>query len=109
MKKKFGKYREVLTYMRVVSGVWRRSETYAGKLCENAVQASANDLLRYSMFNVERNGFPIIAHVHDEACSEILTGSRTLEEYNYLMAQHEPWADGLPMGSDGWVGRRFKK
>ncbi|MCP4127742.1 MAG: hypothetical protein GY753_11845 [Gammaproteobacteria bacterium] len=108
-KKKFGRLRDTLHYMRVVEGVWRLSETYGGKLCENAVQASSNDLLRYSMFNVERHGFPIVMHVHDEAGSEILTGSRTLEEYNYLMAQHEPWAEGMPLGSDGWIGRRFKK
>jgi DNA polymerase len=109
IKKKFGRNRDTLMYWRVVSGVWVLSETYGGKIFENAVQASSNDLLRYSMFTVENHGFPIVMHVHDEAGSEILTGSRTLEEYNYLMAMHDHWAEGMPMGSDGWHGRRFKK
>ena len=108
-KKKFGRLRDTLVYMRVVGGQWRETETYGGKLCENAVQASANDQLRYSMFNVEANGFPIVMHVHDEAGAEIITGSRALEEYNHLMAQHEPWAAGLPMSSSGWQGRRGRK
>lgn len=108
-RKKFGQPRLVLTFLRTVEGAWVRTETYGGKLCENAVQASSNDLLRYSMFNVEANGFPIVIHVHDEAGAEILRGSRTLEEYNYLMAMAPSWADGLPMGADGWIGRRFKK
>ncbi len=109
LKEKFGRKTETLHYWRTVEGQWKFSNTYGGKLCENATQASANDLLRYSMFNVEAHGFPIIMHVHDEAGSEIIKGSRALEEYNHIMAQHEPWAEGIPMGSDGWVGRRFKK
>ncbi|MCP4451592.1 MAG: hypothetical protein GY809_09040, partial [Planctomycetes bacterium] len=108
-KKKFGKLKDTLVFWRVVEGAWRLSETYGGKLCENAVQASANDLLRYSMFNVEASGFPIVIHVHDEAGAEVLAGSRTLEEYIYFISQTEPWAEGLPMNADGWHGRRFRK
>ncbi len=108
-KKKFGKMKSTLVFWRVVEGRWMLSETYGGKLCENAVQASANDLLRFSMFNVESRGFPIVMHIHDEAGSEILTGSRTLEEYNFYMAQTEAWAAGIPMGSDGYHGRRLRK
>lgn len=98
-----------LTYMRTVDGKWGRAETYGGKLCENADQAVSNDLLRHAMFNVEAAGYPIVMHVHDEIVAEVDEGFGSVEELNACMVDAPAWAAGLPMGAEGWRGKRYRK
>ncbi len=40
-------------------------ETYGGKLVENIVQATARDLLAFSMKNLSDAGYHAVFHVHD--------------------------------------------
>lgn len=108
-RKKFGKFVNTITYMRVNEGQWRRVDTYGGKLCENADQAASNCLLRHAMFKSEEAGYPIVMHVHDEPVAEVPEGSGDLDFYNSLIIQTPDWALGLPMASEGWRGRRYRK
>jgi DNA polymerase len=109
MKKKFDAAAPTITFMRTVESRWLSSSTYGGKLCENAVQAVANDLLRHGMFTVEAAGYPVVMHVHDEVVTEVAQDFGSQEELDTLMAQTPAWADGLPVAAEGWRGRRYRK
>lgn len=91
---------------------WCRIETYGGKLTENAVQATARDCLAVAIERVTAAGLPVIFHIHDEVVIETLpfgTPEEMLKRVTDLMAAPIPWAPGLPLAADGWVGRYFKK
>lgn len=91
---------------------WKRIETYGGKLVENCVQAIARDCLAYAIDNLEAAGLPVIFHVHDEVVIDVAPWAdddTMLKTVCDIMRQPAPWADGLPLNAEGWVGRYFKK
>ena len=76
-------------------------ETFGGKLAENATQAIARDILAHALLTLEKNGYPVIFHVHDEAVIEMPNGQGSLEEACRLMAIAPDWAENLPLRADG--------
>lgn len=89
---------------------WSRLETYGGKLTENVVQALARDIQVHGMLNVERAGYPLILHAHDESVSEVRQGFGSLEEYERLLSTLPTWAAGWPIRAvGGWRGRNYRK
>lgn len=91
---------------------WKQIETYGGKLTENCVQAIARDCLAEAVEHLEAAGFPIVFHVHDEVVIDItpFADDKTmLQQVKDIMTRPIPWATGLPLGADGWVGTFFKK
>lgn len=91
---------------------WARVETYGGKLVENVVQAIARDCLAQAIEHLEAEGFPVVFHVHDEVVIDIapFADEKTmLNRVIQIMSTPIPWAPGLPLGADGWVGLFFKK
>ena len=76
-------------------------ETFGGKLAENATQAIARDILAHALLTLEKNGYPVIFHVHDEAVIEMPNGQGSLEEACRLMAIAPDWAEDLPLRADG--------
>mgnify|MGYP002672680000 FL=1 len=91
---------------------WQRVETYGGKLTENIVQAIARDALALAIEHLEAAGLPVVFHIHDECvidCPAFGTPDEMLDRVTNLMTQPIPWAQGLPLNADGWVGTFFKK
>ena len=91
---------------------WKPIETYGGKLTENCVQAIARDCLAEAIEHLEAAGFPIVFHVHDEVVIDMkpFADDKTmLAKVKDIMTTPIPWAQGLPLGADGWVGQFFKK
>ena len=84
-------------------------ETFGGKLAENATQAIARDILAHALLTLEKNGYPVIFHVHDEAVIEMPIGQGSLEEACRLMAIAPDWAKELPLRADGYECAYYRK
>ena len=105
---KFG--REGLTYEGILENKkWGRIETYGPKLVENIVQGTARDLLAEAMLRVERKGYPIVMHCHDEIIAEVPEGNGSVEEMCEVMAVRPSWAEGLPLRADGYECPFYQK
>lgn len=100
-----------LSYMGMnqTSKKWQRIETYGGKLVENSVQAIARDCLAQAIENLETAGIPVVFHIHDEVVIDCTPDTASLDDVIRIMSKPIPWASGLPLGADGWVGTFFKK
>lgn len=99
-----------ITYMGVgASKKWERLETFGGKLVENIVQAIARDLLASAMMNVANAGYDIVFHVHDEIIAEAPDGQGSVDEMCKLMSINPSWADGIPLGADGYICEYYRK
>jgi len=100
-----------LTYMGVGQNrQYCRQKSYGGKLVENITQATARDCLAEAIERLERAGYPVVFHVHDEVVLEVRDGSAAdLERVVEIMRQTPAWAEGLPLNADGWVNEFFKK
>ena len=84
-------------------------ETFGGKLAENATQAIARDILAHALLTLEKNGYPVVFHVHDEAVIEMPIGQGSLEEACKLMAITPDWAKDLPLRADGYECVYYRK
>jgi DNA polymerase len=89
---------------------WGRIKTYGGKICENATQAFARDILAYNMPAVEKAGYEIVLSVHDE----LLTETPDSPEFNadklgQMMATAPDWAAGIPLAAAGFETYRYRK
>lgn len=108
----WGQEKTSLTYKTVgLSRKFERTSTYGGKLAENITQAVARDLLAEALLRVDADPSlgEIVMHIHDEIVCEAPAGEGDLEKMMDVMKVLPKWAKGLPMGAEGWVGRRFKK
>lgn len=88
---------------------WAEVETYGGKLVENITQAVARDCLFFAMENLAAAGYNIVFDIHDEVVLEAPAAQADLGRVVRIMSQPVPWAPGLPLNADGWVGSYFKK
>lgn len=89
---------------------WGKQETYGGKLVENIVQAIARDCLALTILRLEKAGYPIVFHVHDEVIIEARKdGSQTLEAVKEVFKQPITWAKDLPLKGDGYLTDYYLK
>lgn len=102
-----------LTYLGVdqFTKRWTRLDTYGGKLVENIVQSIARDLLAWAMVRLDRKGFKIVMHVHDEVVLEVPTkfAASSVIAVNKIMAEQPPWAIGLPLSAESTISKYYKK
>ena len=108
MLNKFG--REGLTYEGIgATRKWERIETYGPKIVENIVQAASRDLLAEAMLRLDKAGFAIVAHVHDEVICEVPMGESSIEEICSIMSESPKWSEGLPLDADGYECDFYQK
>ena len=61
------------------------------------------------MFRLEKAGFPIVFHVHDEVICEVPNGVSSAKELGDLMGEAIPWATGLPLRADAYECEYYRK
>lgn len=83
-----------------------RIGTYGGRLTENATQAVARDVLAEALVRLERSGYAVVGHVHDEILVE---GRHPVDEVAAIMTKNPRWATGLPLDGEGFVTERYRK
>jgi DNA polymerase len=91
---------------------WTSINAHGGKTFENSVQGIARDVLVESLLKFENNAdLPVCLHVHDEAVSETDESlfSPGLLEMQMIMSETIYWAPGLPLASDGFECRFYRK
>lgn len=88
---------------------WRRLQISPGRFTENAVQATARDVMMAGALATERAGYQLVGRVHDELISEALADFGSVKEYQELMCPQLPWLRGIPIEAKCWRGRRFRK
>jgi DNA polymerase len=84
---------------------WPRARLWRGLACENVVQATANDILRHSLRQLDG----VVAHVHDEIVVEC-----PADQADYVskmmfdvMCTPPAWATGLPLNAEGATTTRY--
>jgi DNA polymerase len=103
--------RPKLTYEGIEQGTkqWGRISTFGGKLTENIVQAIARDCLAEAMLRLDKAGYKILFHVHDEVILEVSKGFGSLEDVNEIMGQAMTWAPNLFLEAAGFESDYYKK
>lgn len=86
-----------------------KQQTYGGKLVENIVQATARDVLGDAMLRLDKEGYPIVFHIHDEVVAEVPDESHSIEEMNELLAIQPVWAKSLPLNAEGFETKYYMK
>ena len=85
---------------------WERLNSYGPKFVENIVQATARDLLCYSMQTLRNCS--IVMHIHDEVVIEA-DRQMSLQAVCDQMGRVPAWAEGLQLRADGYETDFYKK
>lgn len=93
----------------VGGGRWQRIETYGGKITENIVQAVARDCLAVAMLRLQKAGYKIVMHVHDEVICEMPNGEKSLQDAIQIMCAPASWNEGLILNADGFENEYYMK
>ena len=86
---------------------WPRARLWRGLACENITQAVANDLLRYTLRQLD----DVVLHIHDEIVLEVpeedaeAAAARLVQ----IMCTPPPWATGLPLNAEVAIMDRYGK
>ena len=81
--------------------------TYGGKLTENAIQATARELMAHATVRAHKEGWNLNMTVHDELVSE--EADRDHNMLCQLMEDTPSWSSGLPVEAAGFTGQYYRK
>ena len=84
---------------------WPRARLWKGLACENITQATANDLLRHSLRQLD----DVVLHVHDEIVLETDRPEEMAVRLKEVMCTPPEWAKGLPLGAEVAIMSRYGK
>jgi DNA polymerase len=86
-----------------------KKRTYGGRLVENAIQATARDILAHGILAVEEEGFPVVMTVHDENVIEVPLEFKNLDNVIKIMCDLPAWATSCPIDAEGFMCERYRK
>jgi hypothetical protein len=86
-------------------GIW------GGYLVENIIQSESRDILAESILRLDRAGYWVALHVHDENVLILnkKTAEEDLAEAVKIMEEVPEWATGLPINVEGQLSERYCK
>ena len=84
---------------------WPRARLWKGLACENITQATANDLLRHSLRQLD----DVVLHVHDEIVLETDRPEEMAVRLKEVMCTPPIWAEGLPLDAEVAIMSRYGK
>ena len=86
---------------------WPRARLWRGLAAENICQATANDLLRHSLRQLD----DVVLHVHDEIVAEVneADAEAYAQHLKQVMCTPPEWAAGLPLNAEVKIMGRYGK
>jgi DNA polymerase len=89
----------------------RQSRLWGGTLTENVTQRMARDVLADSLLRLERAGFNVVFHAHDEVVLAVPEqGAKDcFEEAKRVMEVAPEWAPDLPLQVEGGLSDTYTK
>ena len=86
---------------------WPRARLWKGIACENITQATANDLLRVALRQINS----VVLHCHDEVVVEVPDDEidAAMAKIERIMTTPPAWAEGLPLAIKAGVTKRYSK
>jgi DNA polymerase len=111
LKKNMWSARTAVGFKDASAGQWRDVIIYGGFLTENIVQAISRDILAEAMLRIDRAGFTIVAHIHDECVIEVAKKNmeQSKQRFSRLMNTVPAWAKDLPIKANAWTADRYVK
>jgi DNA polymerase bacteriophage-type len=94
---------------------WVRGTTWGGSFVENIVQALCRDLLLHAMHELEREGMPVVLHVHDEVVCELdpppdrVAAKALVKRLESVLCRLPAWAAGFPAAAEGFLSDYWHK
>jgi len=84
---------------------WPRARLWRGLACENVTQATAHDILRHSLRQLDG----VVLHVHDEIVVECPASDAegVASHIHQIMCSPPAWAEGLPLAAEGVTTTRY--
>jgi DNA polymerase len=80
---------------------------YGGKFAENIVQGVARDILVNALSKLQRAGYPVVMHIHDEVLAEY--PKDCVDEISGILASAAEPYTGLPLRAEGFTCNFFRK
>ena len=84
---------------------WPRARLWKGLACENITQATANDILRHALRQLDG----VVLHVHDEIVVETDNPEAVKQEMERIMCSPPAWAEGIPLAVEAKIMTRYGK
>lgn len=114
----WGEVRDGITYYAEDSQThqWQRHKLYGGLICENAVQATARDIMAIALVKLAKRGLRPVLTVHDEAVCQLLkarypTADEATDAVLKVMLEPPGFCLklGIPLAADGSSAQRYIK
>lgn len=104
-----GEVRNTFEFYTPLGSGFYKTDTFGGSLVENIIQALCRDVLRDGMLAADWAGFKIPGHCHDEAIAEGTGMKEELAEFEHLLCNSSPWAEGFPIATEGYISKVYRK
>jgi DNA polymerase len=89
----------------------KQDSLWGGVLTENVTQRMARDILGEAILRLEKAGFPVIFHAHDEVILAVPEhgAEDALKEASRLMSIAPDWCPDLPLAVEGGIMDHYTK
>ena len=84
---------------------------WQGLITENLAQGLARDIFAGMMVSLDKAGYKLLFHVHDEVILEVddENASEALSDVVRIMSEPPPWIPNIPLSAEGSVLKHYEK